>query len=167
MKLTDLLYLIMCFCCLPACGQQNLEKAVDKLYKYTVPVIQPQKLETWRQAQKKLVLIDSRSVKEFEVSHLEGSELIDFENFNPGMVSHIPKSSLVVVYCSVGYRSERIGERMIELGFTEVYNLYGGLFHWKNQGLPVVNNQNQETDSIHAYNQVWGTFLKKGIKVYD
>jgi hypothetical protein len=70
------------------------------------------------------------------------------------------------VYCSVGYRSERIGEKLLKLGYTDVVNLYGGIFEWKNQGLDVYNSSNYPTDSVHTYNKSWGKWLVKGIKVY-
>ncbi len=167
MKLRSLLYLIGSFFFFPACGQQSLEKKLESLYQNTVPLVQPEELENWQLSGKQLVLLDIRSPEEYQVSHLNGAELIDYETFDPGSISHISKSSTVVVYCSVGYRSERVGEKMNELGFQEVYNLYGGIFQWKNQGHPVVNDENQPTDSVHAYNRNWGKYLNKGIKVYD
>ena len=144
-----------------------MEQKLDSLYQHTVPLVQPEQLESWQISQKQLILLDTRSPKEYQVSHLKGSELIDYETFDPRNIAHISKTATVVVYCSVGYRSERVGEKMKELGFKEVYNLYGGIFHWKNQGYSVVNDKNQATDSVHAYNRIWGLWLKKGIKVYD
>jgi len=162
-----LLYLVVGVLFLPACGQQSLDNALNSLNGQTVDLIKPEELKRWQHEQKELVLLDTRSLKEFQVSHLKGSEFVDFESFEASNIMHIPKSSTVVVYCSVGYRSERIGERIKELGFKKVFNLYGGLFQWKNKGYTVVNNQNQATDSVHAYNRLWGQYLKEGIKVYD
>jgi 3-mercaptopyruvate sulfurtransferase SseA len=70
------------------------------------------------------------------------------------------------VYCSVGYRSERVGEKLQKLGYQNVYNIYGGIFEWKNEGMQVVNRQNQPTDSVHTYNKNWSKWLLKGVKVY-
>ncbi len=167
MKLQYLLYLLGSFFFFPACGQQSLEKKLESLYQNTVPLVQPEQLKKWQLSGKQLVLLDIRSPKDYQVSHLRGAALIDYESYNSDNISYIPKSSTVVVYCSVGYRSERVGEKMKELGFQEVYNLYGGIFQWKNQGNPVVNNKNQVTDSVHAYSRKWGQWLKQGIKVYD
>jgi hypothetical protein len=71
------------------------------------------------------------------------------------------------MYCSVGVRSEQIGEQLQEAGYNKVYNLYGGLFEWFNQGNEIFNLQNQQTDSIHAYNNKWGQYIKRGTKVYE
>jgi len=53
------------------------------------------------------------------------------------------------------------------LGYKNVYNLYGGIFEYKNNGGKVVDNQNKETDKIHTYNKEWSVYLKKGIKIYE
>ena len=45
--------------------------------------------------------------------------------------------------------------------------MYGGIFEWVNEGFPVVNNQEKQTDNVHAYNKSWGIWLKKGVKVYE
>jgi len=57
-------------------------------------------------------------------------------------------------------------EELLELGYTNVKNLYGGIFQWKNDGFDVVNNQSMVTDSVHTYNKSWSKWLVKGVKVY-
>ncbi len=167
MKWKQLLYLLASLGALPACGQQTLEKKLEMLYKNSVPLIQPAQLQQWARDDATLVILDTRSLSEYQVSHITDARFVNYDTFDDNMVSDLPKSSKVVVYCSVGYRSERVGERMKALGFEQVYNLYGGIFQWKNQGYTVVNRENQPTDSVHAYNKLWGKWLKKGIKVYD
>ena len=76
------------------------------------------------------------------------------------------KDQEVIVYCSVGYRSERIGEKLQKAGYTNVKNLYGGIFSWKNEGNEVVRDADIPTDSVHTYNKSWGKWLLKGIEVY-
>jgi predicted sulfurtransferase len=69
------------------------------------------------------------------------------------------------VYCSLGVRSEDIAETLQKAGYTNIKNLYGGIFNWKNNNLPVVNRQQKPTDSVHVYSKQWGKWLTKGIKV--
>jgi rhodanese-related sulfurtransferase len=66
----------------------------------------------------------------------------------------IDKNTPIVVYCSIGVRSEKIGE-LIKVRIQNVYNLYGGIFEYKNEEEKVVNNQNKVTDSVHTYNKRW------------
>ncbi|RMG61980.1 MAG: rhodanese-like domain-containing protein, partial [Bacteroidetes bacterium] len=89
-----------------------------------------------------------------------------YEGFQPETVADIPRDQPVVVYCTVGYRSERIGEQLQALGFTQVYNLYGGIFAWKNQGFPVVDPEGKPTERVHTYNADWSQWLRQGEKVY-
>jgi 3-mercaptopyruvate sulfurtransferase SseA len=67
----------------------------------------------------------------------------------------------------VGYRSEKISEKLKQAGFKDVSNLYGGIFEWVNQGNPVVDENGKITDNIHAYSKTWGVWLNKGVKVYN
>jgi 3-mercaptopyruvate sulfurtransferase SseA len=75
------------------------------------------------------------------------------------------RQQTVVVYCSVGYRSERVGERLKALGFRDVRNLYGGIFQWVNEGRPVYNATGP-TRQVHPYSALWSTWLRQGEAVY-
>ena len=110
-------------------------------------------------------LIDAREIKEYNTSHIQDALFVGYENFDGSVLEKTPKDEALIVYCSVGYRSEKIAERLIENGFTNVRNLYGGIFEWKNRGMPVVN-ENGETEKVHTYNKSWSKWLKKGEKVY-
>ncbi|OWY25223.1 rhodanese-like domain-containing protein [Sphingobacteriales bacterium UPWRP_1] len=125
------------------------------LYKNTVPLIGV------KQAQNTAgyLFLDAREWKEYEVSHIENALWIGYDHFSPDNLAGIPPDAPIVVYCSVGYRSERIGEQLLALGYTNVHNLYGGIFEWFNQQQPVVNNNNRPTLRIHAYSKTWGIWL--------
>jgi rhodanese-related sulfurtransferase len=112
------------------------------------------------------VFLDARERKEYEVSHIAGARFVGYDHFSLDTVDDLPKTTPIVVYCSVGYRSEKISEQLITAGFQNVSNLYGGIFEWKNQGHTVVNPAGDTTDDVHAYNRTWGIWLKNGKKVY-
>ncbi|PCJ84688.1 MAG: rhodanese [Flavobacteriales bacterium] len=112
-----------------------------------------------------IVFLDAREKREYEVSHIKTAKWVGYDDFKMKRVDAIPKNKKVVVYCSVGYRSEKIAEKLMESGYTEVSNLYGGIFEWKNQENPVYN-KNGEMEKIHAYDKTWGIWLNKGEKVY-
>lgn len=151
-----------------ACGQiLTYDQQLKLLYNNSVPRIQPATLSKWMQHPDSLILLDIRSEKEYTVSHIRDARFVDYESFEPARLADLDTTRKVVVYCSVGYRSERIGEKLGVLGFDQVYNLYGGIFQWKNQGHKVVNPAGQVTDSVHTYNKRWGKWLKNGEKVYE
>lgn len=113
-----------------------------------------------------LVLLDAREPREYEVSHVESAIPVGYDHFKVENISaQVSKDQPIVVYCSVGYRSEKVTEKLKKAGFTQVSNLYGGIFEWVNQGHPVVN-ESGITNDVHAYNRSWGIWLKKGHKVY-
>lgn len=159
--LITLLFLSVTF---TSCGQNTFEHTVDILLSESVPQITVEELQT---IQDQVLLLDTRQPKEYDISHLSGARFVDYDGFDPSHVSDIPKDTPVVVYCTVGYRSEKIGEKLQKLGFANVKNLYGGIFDWKNKNNVVVNAHGQPTDSVHTYNESWSIWLKNGTKVYE
>ncbi len=146
-----------------ACGQKTFDKKMESLYRNTVPLI---KADSLNSKLDEVTLLDTRSKAEYNVSHIKGSQFVDYDSFDPKTIKAIPKDKEIVVYCSVGYRSERIGEKLQKAGYKNVKNLYGGIFGWKNEDYEVVGATNQPTDSVHTYNHMWGKWLFKGTKVY-
>ncbi len=112
-------------------------------------------------------LLDAREYREFEVSHIPGAIWVGYEEFSPTRLAGIDKQAPVAVYCAVGYRSERIAERLREEGYLHVVNVYGGIFEWVNTQHPVVTDEGSETDRIHAYSRFWGMWLKRGTHIYE
>ena len=136
---------------------------LDKLYSGTIPTIEVQDLEGKTDQYQ---ILDTRESEEYTISHIADAQCVGYDDFSPQSVAHLDKDKPVLVYCSVGYRSEKIGEQLKELGFTEVYNLYGGIFEWKNKGQAVVDTSNQPTEKVHTFNRLWGQWLTNGEKVY-
>ncbi|MCI4668384.1 MAG: rhodanese-like domain-containing protein [Bacteroidia bacterium] len=114
-------------------------------------------------------ILDSRELKEFQVSHIPGGKWVGYDDFNMERIEKLglDKNKPVLLYCSVGYRSEKIGEKLKAAGFKEVCNLYGGIFEWVNEGKPLVDGQGKPTEKVHAYDKLWGSWVKKGEKVYE
>ncbi len=136
---------------------------LDAMYKKTVPLVNVAELKKMPDA----VLLDTRSKAEFDVSHLPHAQWVGYDDFDLKRVKGVPKNANVVLYCSVGYRSERVGEKLLVAGYQRVHNLYGSLFEWVNQGNSVVDNQGKPTQRVHAYSRLWGVWLKRGEKVYE
>lgn len=114
------------------------------------------------------VLLDARSWREYEISHLKGAIWVGYEDFELSRVLAISKETSILVYCSVGYRSEKIAEKLLGAGYKHPFNLYGGIFEWVNQKQALVDLHGRPTKQIHAYNKIWGTWarVKKNRKVY-
>jgi rhodanese-related sulfurtransferase len=146
----------------------GFETMVNTLLKGTVPTLTSDELHKQLSAKSTTpVLLDARSEAEYNISHLNGARFVGYDDFELGRVSDIDKSAPVVVYCSVGKRSEDIAQRLIDAGFTQVKNHRGGIFDWSNRGYPVVNNKGQEVNIVHPYNRIWGVWVNRCEKAYE
>lgn len=113
----------------------------------------------------KILFLDAREPTEYAVSHLKGAVFAGYDHFDLSVSKDWAKDRRIVVYCSVGYRSEKITEKLRLAGFTNVSNMYGGIFEWVNCNHPVYDEKGP-TNRVHAYDRTWGIWLKKGKKVY-
>lgn len=138
---------------------KKFDRMLTKLLTHSVKTVSPEN------ASPKTLFLDAREIEEFKVSHLPNANHVGYTNFDITKWLHLNKKTPIVVYCSVGYRSEKVAEQFLKHGYTNVKNLYGGIFEWKHQNKPVVKNK-RPTDSIHTYNKEWSQWLQKGIKVY-
>ena len=134
------------------------------MLKESVPTISVAELA--KQKTDNIIFLDAREKKEYEVSHLKNARWIGYDDFELSRVSNVPKDKEIVIYCSIGVRSEKIGEKLQLAGYTNVKNLYGSIFEWVNEGNAVYDSSNNPTKKVHAYNMKWGVWLKKGVKVY-
>ncbi len=106
----------------------------------------------------KAILLDIREREEYEVSRIKNAIWVGYDDFDLSRVEDIDPDQEIIVYCSVGYRSSKIGSELIDAGYTNVKNLYGGIFLWANEGRPLFHNSSL-TKRIHAYNRKWGRFI--------
>ena len=148
-------------------AQKSLEVLLKVNNEESIPYISVTELRNL-QLKDSVVIVDAREMKEFEVSHIASAKYVGYNRFSSEEISDNiqNKNTPIVVYCSLGIRSEDIGEKLKKQGFTNVKNLYGGIFEWKNNNFPVVNSEGKETENVHVYSRFWGNWLKNGKKVY-
>ncbi|WGH74436.1 rhodanese-like domain-containing protein [Tenacibaculum tangerinum] len=155
-------------------SQSNLPQLLKKHNTESVPYITVSELQKEKTFDSdkgnSIVLLDAREPKEFEISHLKNAVCVGYDFFNlENTLQKLPKdkNTKIVVYCSLGIRSEDIAEQLQKAGYTNIFNLYGGIFEWKNQGKTVVNLENKSTEKIHTFNKEWSKWLHKGEKIYE
>ncbi|SEL62987.1 Rhodanese-related sulfurtransferase [Aquimarina amphilecti] len=146
-------------------SQDSLKELLDKYNNESIPYISVKELST---IYDKVILLDAREIVEYETSHLEGAIHVGYHHFDIDVISDqsISKESKIVVYCSLGIRSEDISEKLKKAGYNDISNLYGGIFEWKNENHKVINTKGEETNKVHAFSKQWGEWLHKGKKVY-
>jgi rhodanese-related sulfurtransferase len=146
--------------------QTAFDAKLKSIYRNTVPQVKGVEVREWEELNQKVILIDARTEAEYKVSHIPGAISVGFDGFKEADVLSIDHNAEIVVYCTVGYRSERLGEKLLELGFTNVRNLYGGILEWANEDGPLLNTRNQPTDSVHTFSESWAQWLTHGVKVH-
>ncbi|HEY9700161.1 MAG TPA: rhodanese-like domain-containing protein [Trichocoleus sp.] len=127
----------------------------------TVQQISTQELANWLgQARTKPLLLDVRSPEEYAVSHLPDAQRIDPYTQDFRAFEGISTDRPIVAYCSVGYRSARLCDRLQAAGYENVRNLEGSIFQWVNEGRSV-ERAGQPVQTVHPYNARWGLLLQK------
>ncbi len=93
--------------------------------------------EVWEQ-KSNVVLVDVRRPNEFtdELGHVPGATLLVLDNL-PQMIGDLPKDKTVIFICRSGGRSGRAAAFAHENGFSDVYNMKGGMILWNQLGLEV------------------------------
>ena len=145
----------------------SFDELKNEIISKTIPLISVQELKKVENTTTPLLILDAREKEEYAASHLKNAKYVGYDNFKLSTVKDLDKNATVVIYCSVGYRSEKIAEKLKKAGFTKVMNLQGGIFDWVNAGFPVYDNSGKITQKIHAYDKSWGKWLTKGDKVYE
>ena len=86
-------------------------------------------------------VIDVRTAEEFSSGHLNNAVNYDWNGSQfEAQIKILDKSKPVFVYCLSGGRSAAAASKMRADGFTEVYELEGGMMKWRNENLPETTN---------------------------
>lgn len=78
-----------------------------------------------------LRLIDVRRPDEWETARIEGAELLDADLMEE--LQELPKDTVLVFQCHHGHRSRRAAEQLVAQGYTQVFNLTGGIDAWSQE----------------------------------
>ena len=84
-----------------------------------------------------LVILDVRTVSEFNDGHIEGAINIPVEEI-ANRLSELDKNDELLVYCRTGNRSATAVGILEDAGFTKIYHMHEGISVWVQQGYPVV-----------------------------
>ncbi|HRO47357.1 thioredoxin domain-containing protein [Agriterribacter sp.] len=88
-------------------------------------------------------VIDVRTPEEFQSGHIAAAKNINIYDADfKARLEKLNKAQPVFVYCKGGGRSAEAAKILNELGFTNIYDLQGGIMAWENNRLPVAVNEN-------------------------
>ena len=83
------------------------------------------------------IILDVRTVEEFAEKHIPNAINIPNETIGNEEIEELPdKNQLILVYCRSGNRSKQASEKLVALGYTNIYE-FGGINDWTGE---VVND---------------------------
>ena len=146
-------------------AQDSLAELLKKHNSAGIPYITVQELAM---PKTDVIILDARELNEYNVSHLDQAIYVGYNSFNMESVFEkiTDKNKTLVVYCSLGIRSEIIANQLKDAGYIHVLNLYGGIFEWKNNNFPIYDSYGKETENVHVFSKSWSKWLVKGQKVF-
>ncbi|MFD2543374.1 rhodanese-like domain-containing protein [Lacinutrix gracilariae] len=163
-KLTSILLFFVA--ALPSTAQESLSQLLNKHNTKSVPYISVQELAM---PKTEALILDTREWQEYQVSHIKNALHVGYTHFNLEETTKLLKDKQlqIVVYCSLGIRSEKIAQQLKDAGYTNIFNLYGGIFEWKNNNFPLYNLEKKETEYVHTFSKAWSKWLLKGNKIFN
>ncbi|PWJ43370.1 rhodanese-like domain-containing protein [Sediminitomix flava] len=138
--------------------QENKQELYHEMIDSFVPKVTP--YINMEELSADMILLDCRTEEEFEVSHIRSAIWVDEkgEKLDKSLLQNLDVSDTVVVYCSVGYRSALVGEKLQEQTKATVVNLYGGIFEWANAKKNIYRDE-EVVNEVHPYSPEWGIWL--------
>ena len=103
----------------------------------SVPEISPTELAAELKSDDPPLLIDVREPEEWDIAHIDGAKLIP-QGELPDRVDELTKARSLVLYCRSGARSGKATRLLLDLGFSNVRNLHGGINHWADEVDPTI-----------------------------
>lgn len=77
-----------------------------------------------------ITLIDVREVEEYEGGHIEGAVNAPLSSLNAIELPHV-KDEPIYIICRSGNRSAQAAQILSDRGYTEVYDVTGGMIAWE------------------------------------
>ena len=102
-----------------------------------VPTLSVQDLRDLRARGEKHFLLDVREPDEYATARIEGSTLIPLGEVG-ARAGELPRDTKIVVHCKLGGRSAKAVAALRDLGFTDVWNVAGGITAWSKEIDPQV-----------------------------
>ncbi len=103
-----------------------------------VPQISVEEVKASIDAHEDIILLDVRTVGECSRGKLAGSINVPLDELMNQIEVKIPdKSAKIYVYCLSGSRSIHAVDTMLKVGYTDVFNMTGGLLAWRAKGYKI------------------------------
>lgn len=78
----------------------------------------------------KVTIVDVRTREEYNSGHIKNAMLVPVEQIGEDSLEELPdKKAVLLVYCRSGRRSRQAADKLVELGYEQVYD-FGGIIDW-------------------------------------
>ena len=123
--------LILALFALTACGNKNTNDAGNsETVKNTYTKITAKEAILMMEEESDYIILDVRRPDEFAEKHIPGAINVPNENIGTDEITELPnKDQLILVYCRSGDRSKQASEKLVKLGYTNIYE-FGGINSW-------------------------------------
>ena len=98
----------------------------------TLPTISVHDLRRKLEADGSIMIVDVREPFEYEIAHIAGSKLIPLTDL-PARFDELERGKEIVALCKTGVRSAHAVELLQRAGFTQSFNLEGGIEAWASE----------------------------------
>lgn len=111
-------------------GMPEISPAIKR-----APAVSPTTLKQWLDEGREVVLVDTRNEYEIRLGTFQNALPIGVDTFRafPNKAAHLDaslKNKTVVTFCTGGIRCEKAAPVLQNLGFTDVYQLDGGILKY-------------------------------------
>jgi rhodanese-related sulfurtransferase len=132
MKLSNFILAVITVTVSTVCWAQNENiSSVQKSPDGNITVEQAKTMITENLNNTEFLLIDVRTPDEYKAGHIENSLLINFQADDfKDKISKLDRTKKILLVCQAGKRSGLAKSLMEDIGFTEVYNMLGGIRGW-------------------------------------
>lgn len=107
--------------------------------KQTHQIVQAAQLKGWYDNSTPMTVVDARTQAYFDGNVLPGAKWIPSDSSDEAIQAALPsKGSLIVVYCysTTCPASGWLFDKLISLGYKNVYEYSGGIYEWNQLGYP-------------------------------
>ena len=113
--------------------------AVTTTWQVSAKDISQTELQQIMKNDKQVILLDVRTVEEFEEGHIPNAVNIPHKELEARLAELTgAKNTQVVIYCRSGRRAEVAREVLVKNGFNELDHLSGDFNEWSSNNLPII-----------------------------
>ncbi len=153
--ITAFICLVIVFYTIPTARHWFYYKLTDLIVNETIPNKEIKNINL-----ADYLVLDCREEEEYNISHIPNSIWIGNNN-DRLFWSRLPNDNIkpVLIYCSIGYRSAIIGQKIADSLHYEIYNLKYGIFNYNHHKNPLRDSLGKPTKEVHPYSKFWGLFV--------